>query len=161
MSEDAVLEERPGQKRRKRDTRSGQRKIFVRQCDFRLYPVVSVKASNSLLFFLTVFAWRYWGITRLQECAQGSAGSIRFSRLPPLALSCVRCSSEMTENPLSASAEIWLFKRIIETTNLFGEGKLCRNGLVENLILICRECDSRRAQGQIPGSGNAGSSRTS
>src|SRR3989440_7490757 len=32
MSEDAVLEERPGQKRRKRDTCSGQRKIFVRQC---------------------------------------------------------------------------------------------------------------------------------
>src|SRR5207244_3411131 len=32
MSEDAVLEERPGQNRRKRDTCSGQRKIFVRQC---------------------------------------------------------------------------------------------------------------------------------
>ena len=33
MSEDAVLEERPGQNWWKRDTCSGQRKIFVRQCD--------------------------------------------------------------------------------------------------------------------------------
>jgi hypothetical protein len=34
------------------------------------------------------------------------AGSIRFPRLPPLALSCVRCSSEMTEYPLVASLGI-------------------------------------------------------
>jgi hypothetical protein len=36
MSEDAILEERPGQNRRKRDTCSGQRKFFVRQC---VYPL--------------------------------------------------------------------------------------------------------------------------
>jgi hypothetical protein len=29
----------------------------------RLYPVVAVKVSSSLLFFLTVDAWRYCGIT--------------------------------------------------------------------------------------------------
>jgi hypothetical protein len=34
------------------------------------------------------------------------AGSIRFPRLPPLALSCVTCSSEMTEDPLGASPGI-------------------------------------------------------
>ncbi|SRR6266568_1338723 len=39
MSEDAVLEERPGQNRRKRDTCSGQRKIFVRQCALEQDPL--------------------------------------------------------------------------------------------------------------------------
>src|SRR5215467_1876032 len=29
----------------------------------RLYPVVAVKVSSSLLFFLTVDVWRYFGIT--------------------------------------------------------------------------------------------------
>jgi len=33
MSEDAVLKEKPGQKWRKRNTRSGKRKILMRQCD--------------------------------------------------------------------------------------------------------------------------------
>ena len=80
-------------------------------------------ASSNLLFFLIVFASRCWEITRLQQLAQGAVSSIRFPRLPPLALSCERyfCPHE---NPPSC-----LMRNLTLSTHYIGFLSFQRKGI--------------------------------
>jgi len=72
----------------------------------RLYPVVAVKVSSSLLFFLTVDAWRYCGITCCRNARRVQQAQSAFHVCLPWHYPVRDVSAEIIEDSLVASTGI-------------------------------------------------------
>jgi hypothetical protein len=139
MSEDAVLEKRPGQNRRKRDTCSGQRKIFVRQCARRRQDVTTGEAGCRVktrqdvaarllthkniapLLAQTLPGCRQAAYSRLakRRCTNGSGRRDSNPRQPAWKAGCYKIVAHLIYIGLTAG-----FIRFI--SNVSGPGKRCR-----------------------------------